>query len=626
MRTHLGHPSFPQYGFYNLTLLPDVRRDLELLGPVSLISGTYDWPNRWGEFRNWTDEPHSLWWPDEAEAFASAVFVIDDARNDLLVRSVEAQMATVESGTWRWPYLILSARLSPAEGQREDGTFEYPAESYEPTGVGPVAVETPLVEFKLYPLQAVNLTSVTGNEQFRGLWLLPLVDVRYFMRNVPLNQFPGRSSSSGSTVGYPFITIGEESTPDWMPPVLGYPRDLAAPANYVPISNQGTATSINGSSRFGEATDTQAELDNVRIVCRDVRSNYNSPNGTSHNNFTGVIADYPEAWPVSDPLTWTPATSGVYSYHVDAMRIGQVARQRISGGICDLRIQNDLTAKKLQFIFHVANTETFYCITLRATVDYPTATTHFVEDTDGPDDVEKTLIPSVLLGVGVSDRYPLAGERAELVTAAKRWALLYFAWRHRQCFMRLPGIHPFIPNGHAKMIRWDFAGDEFYTTYIAIEGIQGTDLTHAARREPFMAQIDGEGNVSSGLHGFYAYTQLRDHDGQLTNDHPNPKRGYVAGVNGRTLTYNPARDESGKVAVPVGLIVRMFPGVPYLDVATGKIWDHCIFNTTDLTQIVRLKPGNERNQYGHLGAIIMRWNPVTKSLEDSKDIWAVVLR
>jgi len=217
-------------------------------------------------------------------------------------------------------------------------------------------------------------------------------------------------------------------------------------------------------------------------------------------------------------------------------------------------------------------------------------------------------------------------EKSQLETAARQWALLYYFWRNVQAYMVFPDIYPLIPNGHAKIIRWDFSGDEqtWRTTYIAVEGVQGTDQTYCVKREPFYARIDGEGALQDNLHGVYAYTELLDKDGKLSI-HPNPRIGYVYNVNGRTETYNPARDETGKVAVPVGLVVWMKPGVPYLDVVTCKIFDHYLFTTTDLLQVVRLKPNMEVNKYGHVGGIIQRWNPDIKRMVDSKDVWLLIL-
>ncbi len=226
-----------------------------------------------------------------------------------------------------------------------------------------------------------------------------------------------------------------------------------------------------------------------------------------------------------------------------------------------------------------------------------------------------------------STRYPQIAEYNQLETAAKQWALLYYAWRTNQAFLVFPDIYPLIPNGHADVIRWDFGGDErtWRTTYVALEGVQGTEQSFCCTvRVPFYAQIDGEGALQDGLHGFYAFTELLDAGGVLTT-HPNPRRGYVMNVNGSTQTINPARDESGKVAVPVGLTVWLKPGVPYLDITTGEIFDHYLFTTSDLLQVIRLKPVLEMNQYGHFGAIIQRWNPDLKAFVDSNDIWVVIL-
>lgn len=618
----LSHPDFPQYTFKLLQVDWEIESIVNQLGPLGVISGAYDWPQKKTfSFHGWTDKVNSLWWPVDGDEFATCVLLIDDFRNDVLSSLIEAQRAATVSSGWRWPWVIMSAVMSAKAGLMADTNtvYVYPAESFSPGGVGPVITDTPRVEWKLYPLPPVNLTSLNSSEAFRGLWLLPLVDIRYFKRNTPLNQVNLYSSSAGNTIAnYPIINVGDDSSPSWMPPLLTYPKDLVIPANYVPIAENGTNPSISGSMRWGEAADIQADMENWRIVCRDVRSTCNIPGGggTPHTEFTGIISDYPEDW--SNPL--------VQSYHTDALNFLQQSRTRRAGGECDVRSLDDLTARKLQFLFQVTGSDSFYSITIATNTDYPKTVADLVEDVDGPDVVEKDLIPMVALGVPCSSTSPDVAEHDQLVTAAKQWALLYYAWRYKQAYIEFPDIYPLIPNGHAKVIRWDFGGDERYwrTLYVALEGVQGTDQSYCVTRQPFYAIIDGEGALQDGLHGFYAFTQLLDKDGQLTT-HPNPIRGYVKGVNGSTVTIDPARDEYGKVAVPVGLVVRIIPGVPYLDIDTSRIFNHYLFTTSDLLQVVRLKPILEVNEFGHFGATIQRWNPDIKQFVDSKDIWVVIL-
>src|SRR5262245_24453476 len=169
----LWHPDFPQYGFKLLQADWDIEDQINRLGPVKLVSGTYDWPDKYYAFRGWTDKLNSLWWPTGADNFSTCVLLIDDARNDKLVQLIEAQKGNLQN--WKLPYIILSANMCPNRGL-VDGTtdlYRYPAESFPQGGQGPVTVETPRVEWKLYPLQPINLTSITGSATYRGLWLLP---------------------------------------------------------------------------------------------------------------------------------------------------------------------------------------------------------------------------------------------------------------------------------------------------------------------------------------------------------------------------------------------------------------------------------------------------------------------
>lgn len=460
MRFKLGHPNYPQYAFNLFDVTPQAERRINRLSPVATISRTFDWPQTFGGFRGWTDTFNSLWWPRGAEQFATCVLVIDDARNDLLTSCITAQRAALPSGQRIWPYLILSAYLAP-----EDNGL--PAEGFAPRGVDPVLVETELMGFKLYPLTPINVSSLDSSNVVRGLWLLPLVDIRYFMRNVPLNGVTGGSSGSGAGGEYPIISVTRGETPDWMPPLRAFPQDQTSPVWYTAIANQGTVRSIGSDSRLGKAADAQAAMQGWRIVNRDVRTNYNRPDGfLPHNQFTGVVTDYPENWSLPVDL--------VTGYHLDAIQFLEENRTRYAGGMSDVRTVDELMYRKIQFVFDiVGDTEASYSVTLKLNVSPAETTADFSEDFDGPDAQEKTQIPVVYLGPTVSSRDPGPTEHAALVTAAKQWFLIYCYWRREQAYIKFPGIYPVIPNGHAQMIRWDFRSTLCETTYIAVEGVEG---------------------------------------------------------------------------------------------------------------------------------------------------------
>jgi hypothetical protein len=614
MRFKLGNPAYSQYDFYLLSGTPDVQKSLDRLGPVKMISGAYDWPNVFGGYRNWTDQINSLWWPQGDDQFSTCVLLLDDARNDLLASCVSAQRADTPAGEWQYPSFVLSALLSPPEGQR-------PGDNFLPTGVEPVNVETPLVEWKMYGLAPVNLTSLTEDEKYRGLWLLPLVDLRYLKRNTALNQFGGSSSSStGGCEVYPMVCTGDDDFPPWMPPLRAWPDDASAPMYYVPIVGNGVSPVVTAPMSLGEAADLQAEMNSLRVVSRDVRSNYsNIDHNLSHKNFTGVVTDYPEDYSAGDPR----------GYHQDAIGIFNYPGMRLAGGPADPRTLDDFTARKFQFLFETKSSDCFYSITLRTTKDYPTSVSDFAEDVDGPNSTDRQTTPAVLLGLQIANREPSDSERDKLLAAAKQWFLIYLWWRRDQYYMRFPGIVPVIPNGHAQMIRWDFQSDVFQTTYVALEGIEGVtpaSRNYSAKRLPFYARIDGEGLVQDGLQGFYAYTEMIDQGGMLVDGGDDVRQGFVAGVNGSYVTWNPARDESGKVAVPVGLIVWLKPGKVYLDTTTGQCFDHYLFTTTDLMQVVRIKLPVEINGNGHYRIIIKTWREDLNKFINSKEAWAVILR
>jgi hypothetical protein len=640
MKLSIEHPLYPKYGFSLLSHTPKVEREVNRLGPFRLVAKAYDWPVGIQGYRGWTDAVNSIWWPGSAGNFATAVLLIDDERNDKLSHLIALQKKAAEF-PWSFPFVHLRSFLEIGE-------------SFAPRDVGPVKVNTELMAWKLYPLPAINLTSVeevkdeddhpildprhiekripkdavpvnnswTVPINVRGLWLLPLVDIRYFKRNVALNVNTDGSSSSGvGGVTYPIIDVNRYTSPAWMPELRAYPDDQATPVNYVPIEKNGTHPAITSNTPFGIAADMQADMEGWRVVCRDVRSKYNAPvKDTQHTEFAGIVCDYPED--LSLPL------KDMRSYHLDALGMLNLKSSiRIAGGMCDERVLDSMVAKKLQFLFPIRGDSALYSVTtqIKDAVAVPATVDDIVVDLNGPTGVELSGVPSVLLGVEAGSRDLIQDEKDSLAVAAKQWTLLYQAWRRNQTYLRFAGIIPLIPNGHAKMIRWDFSSTDVQTTYIALEGVQGTSQSYSAKREPFYAQIDGEGCCDSGLHGFYAWTELIDAGGQLTVVEDTSRVGYVADVNGSYVTSNPARDEAGKVAVPKGLVVRLNPGVPYLDVESGKLFDHYLFNTTDLVQVVRLKEELETNSYGHIGAIIQRWDSDLKQFVDSKDIWVVVL-
>lgn len=614
MRFKLGHTDFPAYSFYTLLTTPEVEEEIDRLGAVEQISGSYDWPMIFGGYKGWTDDINSLVWPQDKSQFATCVLVIDDTRNDLLANCIAAQKSA-DGGNYRPPWLVLQALLSPAEGDK-------PAESFPPTGVGPVSVETELIAWKLYPLVPINLTSLGSSEAYRGIWLLPLVDVRYFERNTALNT-PGGSSSSNSTTGncdggYPAICAGTSDMPDWMPTIGCYPDDLSTPLWYVPITGQGVQPSITSAASRAAAVDAQANMLNLRTVCRDIRSRYSNSNpALCHTQFTGTVLDTTENYSSGSPV----------GYHEDAKTIFAYTGMRIAGGAADSRILDDLIARKLQFLFASNQGDCLYSITLRTTVDYPTSVTQFAEDIDGPDAIEQEVVPSVLMGYTTSGRTPTVSERTKMVADAKQWFLIYCWWKRDQQYMRFPGIVPVIPNGKTHMVRWDFQSDRYETTYVAVEGVEGTVAdyrTGASKRAPYYARIDGEGYVQDGLHGFYSWTELIDNNGTLAEG-PNSRKGYVQGVAGSRYTINPARDEAGKVAVPVGLIVWLKPGKVYLDITTGQCFDHLLFTTTDLMQVVKRKSPTEVSPEGYIKGIIQTWDPNLKRLIDSKEVWLLVL-
>lgn len=610
MRFKLGHESYPQYDMYILSNTQEVEEQINRLGPFDIIASAYDWPNATYFYRGWTDKINSIWWPRGSDQFATCVLLIDDLRADLIEACVNAQYAATTTGVAPRPHLILQCLLSPAEQSRA-------AERYEPSGLlaNQVTSETELIAWKFYPLPPVSLTTITAGDQFQGLWLLPLVDMRYFWRNTALHKLDGGSAGSDSSDDFPRMRIDYRQSPNWMPLLRAYPDDSAEPANYVAITNNGTHPGIEMNNRRGEVAETQAKMENWRVVCRDVRSNYNAPAGsTQHTDFTGVLCDYPD-----DPAMSITDSS----YHVDAIRLGTFTGNKIAGGACDQTIVRQLVSRKINCLFKINNLDEYYSVVITADVSNPTSVSDLSQDDNGLGIGERNYIPKAYLGVPCKTKIPSSEHQVELLDAAKQWALLYFLWRAKQYYFKYPGIAPVIPNGYSASIRWDFSSFKFETAYIAVEGVEGTDDGFSAKRETTWGRIDGEGKIEDELDGYYAWTELEDIDGDFQVKDGGIV-GYVKNFNA-DANDQPARSDNDKRAVPVGMRVRMWPGIPYLDAETGKIFDHWRFVTDDLLQVVRPTLLNEVNEYGHRGAIIRRWNPTTKQFEDSQRIWLILL-
>ncbi len=628
MYFRISHPvpsiSTLAYSFYINSATPEVEEQVNRLGPQKIIASAFDWPHKNLDYHGWADTLNSLWWPRGGDEFSTLFLIITDAQADLLEENIAAQVAATTAFAAPRPYVVLSAILAPAEGTR-------PAEAYSPCGITPQMVEDAggisLHEWKLYPLTPVRIPKTSTGDRFTGLWLLPLVDIRYYHRAVALNSLTGGTQIAASDDGdfpFPLLRVDHaESDPDWMPDLLGPPDDTTEHSHYVAISNNGTHPSVDAHTSWGTAVDVQAKMNNWRIVCRDVRSEYNDPDpdADQHTDFTGVVSDYPDDYEVESDLSLIDPT-----YHRNAMELGEYAGNLISGGESDSPVVQDLIARKLQFLFRISGDDTYYTIVLKADIEDPASVADFSEDTDGLGTVERTHIPKVFLGVEAGSRAPISQHRLALVAAAKQWMFLYFLWRRRQAFYKFPGIAPLVPNGHASLIKWTFSSTEFSTTYVAIEGIEGTDDGFCAVREGKWGRIDGEGAIADQLDGKYAWTEMEDTTaGGTFSVKANGVVGYVRNVGGASENANYAQDDASKRAVPVGLIVWMKPGTPYLDEETGDIFDHWRFTTPDLLQVVRLRLTGERNAYGHYGAVVRRWNPVTKEFDDSEIIWAVLL-
>lgn len=693
MRMKVSHPSYPDNDFYILSHTPDVEAQVNRLGPVQAVATALDWPERVHGYHGWTDTVNSLWWPRGGDNFASVVLLLDDERRGLLHNTASQQVTGTASNIDPRPYVILSAMLAPAEGAT-------PGETYTPAGIAAaVEIETELLAWKLYPLPPVKLTEIDSSDTFVGLWLCPLVDLRYFWRcGQPLPR-EGGSSSSGAGTSFPVWRIDPtDDEPGWMPPLRDYPQDSGEPPHYVQIEGNGTHREVGANTDRGKAADVQARIENWRVVCRDVRSGYNAPPGADqHTTFTGILADYPaagvdDAGALQVPYSATIATGGqgyevgdavtlvggagadavvevtavsrlggvvtgiavtdagayttppdnpvetdhatgtgltltcafaVPSYHGDAVRLADVVGNRVSGGELETADRDRLVPHKVNVLFRCRGDDHFYSkIVVRANVAaYPTAVGDLTEDTNGLGTDERNWVPKAVLGAEVSGRTPDDNEAAELLAKAKQWAFLYWRWRARMGFWKIPLLAPVIPNGHAAMIRWDFQSDNFCTTYIGIDGVEGTLDGPPPPRDGMWAYIDGEG--ADDLKGQYAWTEYRQKDGEAGFERADPyyRTGTVEGVNDEAETDNPLREDAEKVAVPVGIVVWAKPGVPFLNVATGKVEDGWRFTCPSLIQIVRVLETTVRNAQGHVRGYVMRYDPATGAVSDWQECW-----
>lgn len=466
MYLKLGHPSFPQYSFYLLQPEAPIREEINRLGPVKQIAATLDWPQKFQGLRGWTDKLNSLWWPGGGDTFSTLVTVLDEPRLVLLARLLAALEGAKDPNDSSQPYVILSAIMA---GKETDFGPEMWPPNVAPTTIGDLLPRT-LMEWKLYPLQAVNLSAIDPvffNDGVPGMWLLPLVDTRYFRRNTALNQIICADP-------YPDFTYDPDNPQCWMPPLRGYPQDAGLPSNYVAITDLKTYPGINGSWRWGDAVNVQASMENWRVVCRDVRSTFNSPlagAGNQHSSFTGILCDYPIPKPVG------PAAE--VGYHADALYwhsllVDNKTATRKGGGPCDYSTLYQSIPDRLQFLFNGATpTSPDTQVILKRNVPYPGASTDFSLVDREMTDSEKEYVPGVHLQTDGSLSV------IQMVADAAQWSLIYYLWRRPQAFLKFPCIAPVIPNGHTAAIRWDFSEELWETTYIAVDGVQGLLVPHA---------------------------------------------------------------------------------------------------------------------------------------------------
>ena len=546
MRFRLDHPTYPALGFYLLAPNADVEDEVNRLGPLDIISASFDWPPNERPYHGWTDRLNRILWPSHGDNFASCLLLIDDDRAKILsalcaveraaiqgdiddvcpgiansltiaqaaidtaitrdealvlcgsdelaialVRSgvgadegyetidpavaaainlaftqtISAVLAASEVTVSSWaprPYVLIRAMMSPKEAARAAET--YPAAEMTADDVSDT-VETELMAWKMYPLPPVRLPETDEDDPFRGFWILPLVDLRYFWRLGPVSSGRDDGYSSNSvgdrpTDSFPVSHVNPREAPDWMPPLRSYPDDTGLPGNYVPILDNGTHPAISPTDSRGWAANIQADMENWRIVCRDVRSNWNSVN-SPHTQFTGILSEYPD-----DP-------DAEESYHLDAIALA-IDGNLIDGGPAEVQQVESLIPRKIRCLFRIANQSRSYEVDVYPTVSDPTSVSDLSTDNDGPNATETPHLPKAVLGQLCPQEDPDDDTLDDIRTAAKQWTILYYLWRRNQYFLKFPGIAPIIPNGHAHAIFWDFSAGKFETTYTAAESTEGT--------------------------------------------------------------------------------------------------------------------------------------------------------
>jgi hypothetical protein len=699
------------YDFYLNSYDEVIEEQVNRLGPHEFIAAAFDWPKKTYDYRGWTDTINSLWWPHDGDDFASCIVLIDDTQAAAVEASCLLQTGAESASISAQPYLIMSAMLAPAVGADS-------GDAYAPSGASVPTTETALIEWKLYPLVPVKLSEVDATDTFSGLWMLPLVDLRYFWRSGPLVSRTGGSTTSAPTTDFHILAIDHDVQAPWMPDLLAYPNDLAAPTNYVAITGNGTHPSIDAIRNKGVCADIQAQMEGWRIVNRDVRSGYNAPHGDNqHSSFTGIISDYPDGndtqsfthaatvvtngsgyvtgdevqvsggtfefaatflvtardghvtsveWHKEGEYTATPsnpastvAVTGAgagltltvtwesrakNSYHQDAIRLaqwqtedadGNTVSNLVAGGLLDDEDRDYLTPHKLQIHFQCTGSgdegSYYTLVTFRSnTAGWPASVANISEDTTGLGTGERTYVPRLFLGVDVESTSPGSTEVAALLTAAKQRSFLYWQWRKKPAFFKYPGIAPVIPNGYAHMIRWDFSKAKCETLYLAIDGVgEEDDFGGSGGSTALMMPIKITGEGTGDLKGYYAFTeQMRDttKSGSVWTDKtPSPRTGTVLGVAGAASTNNPAKDDSDKVAVPIGQVVFAKPGKPYVDVNTGLTFDDWRFTTPDDLQVVRVIPNGDRNTRGEVQGYILRYDPTSGEMMDWDTIWIKLL-
>lgn len=463
MHLKISHPTNPSLYFYLLQPTDEVLAEIDRIGPVSQATATLDWPRSFQGLRGWTDKLNSLWWPGTANAFATLVTLLDESRQDILSQILASQESTQDPDSFAQPHIILSAIMCG----REDG---YGPEVWPPNRIlDPLedVGERILIQWKLYPLQTINLSSINPeffNDARGGAWLLPLVDIRYFQRNTAIHQ-----------AAYPHFQYVANNSSTWMPPLRGYPDDTASPSNYVALTSLGTFPGIDESWRWGDAVNAQAAMENWRVVCRDVRSAFNSHAGTNHVEFTGVVCDYPIPCPAEDQIDGGYHGDALYWHdHLHPARVMfpevlstfDTSTTRLGGGPCDPGSLYQSIPDRLQFIVPAAPPSSKLAQhVIQRKVAYPATVADFSRIPREMSESEKIAVPVVRLQT-IKTASP-----SVVLTDIVRWALLYHLWRRPQAVLKFLGIAPLIPNGHAHAIRWDFSTKLFETTYIAVDGI-----------------------------------------------------------------------------------------------------------------------------------------------------------